>query len=238
MLEVDNLSVEVNGVTVVRGVSFRIKRGEIVVLMGPNGSGKTSLAYAIMGHPFYKVVGGRVLLEGEDVTKLPPNEKARRGLFLFFQNPVEVRGVSLLDLAKAVFEARGLPGSGVEKLVLETAEKAGLKKTLLTRGLNEGFSGGEKKRSELLQAMLLKPRCLIMDEPDSGLDVEGVRLLADFIRERTGEGACFLLITHYPNLLNYVTPSKVLVLAKGVVKAEGGIELVEKISREGYNGLV
>ncbi|MCI4462304.1 MAG: Fe-S cluster assembly ATPase SufC [Thermogladius sp.] len=238
MLEVDNVSVEVNGVTVVRGVSFRIKRGEIVVLMGPNGSGKTSLAYAIMGHPFYKVVEGRVLLEGEDVTKLPPNEKARRGLFLFFQNPVEVRGVSLLDLAKAVFEARGLPGSGVEKLVLETAEKVGLKKTLLTRGLNEGFSGGEKKRSELLQAMLLKPRCLIMDEPDSGLDVEGVRLLADFIRERAGEGACFLLITHYPNLLNYVTPSKVLVLAKGVVKAEGGIELVEKISREGYNGLV
>jgi Fe-S cluster assembly ATP-binding protein len=238
MLEVDNVSVEVNGVTVVRRVSLRVRRGEIVVLMGPNGSGKTSLAYAIMGHPSYRVVEGRILLEGEDVTKLPPHEKARRGLFLFFQNPVEVRGVSLLDLIKAVFEAGGVSGAGVEKLVLETADKVGLKKTLLTRGLNEGFSGGEKKRSELLQAILLKPKCLIMDEPDSGLDVEGVRLLADFIRERAGEGACILLITHYPNLLNYVTPSKVLVLVKGVVKAEGGMELVEKISREGYNGLV
>jgi Fe-S cluster assembly ATP-binding protein len=238
MLEVDNVSVEVNGVTVVRRVSLRVRRGEIVVLMGPNGSGKTSLAYAIMGHPSYRVVEGRILLEGEDVTKLSPHEKARRGLFLFFQNPVEVRGVSLLDLIKAVFEAGGVSGAGVEKLVLETADKVGLKKTLLTRGLNEGFSGGEKKRSELLQAILLKPRCLIMDEPDSGLDVEGVRLLADFIRERAGEGACILLITHYPNLLNYVTPSKVLVLVKGVVKAEGGMELVEKISREGYNGLV
>ncbi|WP_338064502.1 Fe-S cluster assembly ATPase SufC [Thermogladius calderae] len=237
LLLVENVSVEVGGKLVVRDVTVEVGDGEIVALMGPNGSGKTSLAYAVMGHPGYKVVKGKVVLNGEDITSLPPYERARRGLFLFFQNPVEVKGVSLRDLFNAI-NTSWRQIEKVDPLLEETAVKLGLKRELLDRGLNEGFSGGEKKRSEFLQALLLKPKCLLMDEPDSGLDLEGVRLLVDYMNSVVREGACVLLITHYPSLLQLVRPSRVLVMHNGVVVSSGGVELVDKIAREGYSSVV
>ncbi|WP_440059528.1 Fe-S cluster assembly ATPase SufC [Thermogladius sp. 4427co] len=238
MLELSKVSVEVAGKVIVRDVSFRIGRGELFALMGPNGSGKTTLAYAIMGHPGYRVVEGRVVFENTDITKTPPYERARMGIFLFFQNPVEVRGVSLRDLARHLSRLAGGGVGNIDSVLEEEAKNIGLRRELLDRGLNEGFSGGEKKRSELLQSILLKPKCLILDEPDSGMDVEGVRLLTDYIRKSLDEGKCILLVTHYPALLNEIEPTRVLVLNKGRIVAEGGVELAEKIAREGYSWLV
>ncbi|MCY0868372.1 MAG: Fe-S cluster assembly ATPase SufC [Desulfurococcus sp.] len=243
MLEARNLTVEVNGRIVVEDVSFTLSSGEIVVFMGPNGSGKTSLAYALMGHPAYKVVKGSIIIDGEDYTGRPAYERALAGLFLAFQNPVEAPGVTLEILLKSALNKRlgktdlseSIPG--LSSRLRSEAILLGLKEDILARDLNIGFSGGEKKRSEILQARILKPRYLILDEVDSGLDVDGIRLLADYINEVVGGGGGVLLITHSPSLLKLVSPRVVYVIHRGRVVLSGGIEVAEKISAEGYSWL-
>ncbi|MCD6300947.1 MAG: Fe-S cluster assembly ATPase SufC [Staphylothermus sp.] len=243
MLEIKDLTVKINDKTVLQDIDMTVGKGELTVIMGPNGSGKTSLALTIMGHPAYKVVKGKILLEGEDITDKPTEERALKGLFLVFQDPVEIPGITLLSLLTAALNRRNNkfdltePIEGLREKVLTEAKILGLKEELIERELNVGFSGGEKKRSEVLQAKILRPKYIIMDEPDSGLDVDGVRTIADVIREMIAAGSSVILITHYPRVLQYVDPSKVYVLYHGRIVAEGGRELIEKIDREGYSWL-
>jgi Fe-S cluster assembly ATP-binding protein len=228
---------------ILRDVDLSVKPGELLVIMGPNGSGKTSLAYTIMGHPSYKVLKGRILLEGIDVTDKSPDERAQLGLFLVFQNPVEILGVNLLQLLTAVINKKNKapdltnPIIGLKERLIAEAKLLGLKEELIERDLNVGFSGGERKHSELLQVKIIRPKYVIMDEPDSGLDVDGVRIVADIIRELVTSGSAVILITHYPRVLQYIDPDQVVVLYHGRIVARGGKELIEKIDREGYRWL-
>lgn len=243
-LKVVNLTVNVDGKRVLSNINLEAEPGKLLVIMGPNGSGKTSLALTIMGHPSYKIVEGKILLDGEDITNLPPNKRAEKGLFLIFQNPVEISGVNIISLLRAVLRKRlGIPNirqkiDDLEKKVEAEAEILGMKKELLHRDLNVGFSGGERKRGELLQAKILRPRYIIMDEPDSGLDVDGVRTVADIIKEFLTTNTSVILITHYPRILEYIKPDKVIVLYNGKIVAEGREEIIEKINREGYNWII
>lgn len=228
--------------TILRGVDIKVSPGSIVALMGPNGSGKTTLAYTLMGHPRYRVERGEVLLDGEHITNLPPHERARRGLMLGFQNPVEIPGVRFINFIAAAYNRRfgieeqliGMPRPELLKQARELAGKLGLRPEMLQREVNVGFSGGERKRAEMLQLLLLRPRYVILDEPDSGLDVDGVRIIADAIRELVEQGAGVLVITHYARILQFVEPSHVVVLVDGRVVDEGGPELARRIEREGY----
>ena len=228
--------------TVLHGVDIKIPPGNIVALMGPNGSGKTTLAYTLMGHPRYRVESGDVILDGEPVTKLPPHERARRGLMLGFQNPVEVPGVRFINFIAAAYNRRfgvnerliGMPQPELLKQARELAERLGLRPDILQREVNVGFSGGERKRAEMLQLLLLRPRYAVLDEPDSGLDVDGVRIIASAIRELVEQGAGVLVITHYARILQFVEPSHVVVMVDGRVVDEGGPELARRIGQEGY----
>ncbi|MEM0258061.1 MAG: Fe-S cluster assembly ATPase SufC [Thermofilum sp.] len=233
-LEVVNLHVRVSGREVVRGVSFSVPQGSVVAMMGPNGSGKSTLALSLAGHPRYEVVEGKILLNGEDVTALKPEERARRGLFLGFQAPPALEGVSVRALLSAVLPAQGLEYS--EDQVVRALGKMALPPSYLERQVNVGFSGGERKRLEVAQALVLKPRVVVLDEPDSGLDVDGVRLLAVALGELAGSGTGVLLITHNPMTVEIVRPQKVLVLVSGLIAAEGGVELARTISEKGYPG--
>ncbi|BES82224.1 Fe-S cluster assembly ATPase SufC [Pyrodictium abyssi] len=241
-LEARGLVAGPEGKTILRGVDIKVPPGSIVALMGPNGSGKTTLAYTLMGHPRYRVESGEVLLDGEPVTGLPPHERARRGLMLGFQNPVEVPGVRFINFIAAAYNRRfgvderliGMPRPELLKQARELAERLGLRPDMLQREVNVGFSGGERKRAEMLQLLLLRPRYVVLDEPDSGLDVDGVRVIAGAIRELVEQGAGVLVITHYARILQFVEPSHVVVLVNGRVVDEGGPELARRIEQEGY----
>ena len=240
-LEAKDVWVKVEDKTVLQGVSLKVEPGEITVLMGPNGSGKSSLAYTIMGHPEYSVEKGAIMLDGEDITGLEPYERSLRGVMLAFQNPVEVPGVKLSTLLIAAHNkrrgAKDLFRVSDPRLVLRArqwAEKLGMDPSLLYREVNVGFSGGEKKRAEMLQLLMLEPKYAILDEPDSGLDVDGIKSVARAIQVLVDRGTGVLLITHYARVLDYVEPSRVLVLVNGRIVAEGGMEIVREIDRSGY----
>jgi len=237
MLEVKDIFVEVDGKEILKGVSLSIKECEIHALMGPNGSGKSSLSLAVMGHPKYKITKGEILLNGISIKDFPVNERAALGLFLGFQYPQEVEGVgisnflrtSLLSQEKVVPEVVSFHKELKEKL-----QKIGLKEEFLKRGLNVGYSGGEKKRSEILQMSILKPKIAILDEPDSGTDIDGLKAVANGIVESSKEGAGILLITHYNKILSHVRPDFVHVLVDGKIMKSGGPELAEEIETHGY----
>ncbi len=242
LLEIRGLHVEVDGKRVLKGVNLKVERGEVYVIMGPNGSGKTSLAMAIMGHPSYKVVEGDIVFKGESIASLPVEERGLRGIFLGFQNPVEVPGVRLSTLVIASYNKR----RGLEDLtkpsdprllqrMMRVAEDVGLAREHLYREVNIGFSGGERKRAEILQLLLLEPELTILDEPDSGLDVDGVWMVAKIIDALRKKGRSVLLITHYARVLSYVKPDKVAVLVDGRIVDRGGAELAEIVEREGYS---
>ncbi len=236
VLKTIDLHVSVKDKEILHGINIEAHPGELRVIMGPNGSGKTSLALALMGHPSYKITKGRIILNGEDITRLPPDERALRGLFLVFQNPVEIPGVRLEEVLKISIKKRlgGKECPSIKDRIVSEAELIGLSREHLERGVNVGFSGGEKKRSEILQAKILRPKYVIMDEPDSGLDVDGIRIVADIIKEFISTSRSVLLITHYPKVLEYVEPNHVYVLYKGRIVAEGGMDIVERINREGF----
>ena len=241
-LKVQNLHVSVEGKEVIRGVDLTIRSGEVHVLMGPNGSGKTTLSLAIMGHPKYKITEGKILLDNEDITGLETYEKARRGIFLAFQNPIEIGGVKLSTLL--TLEVNKVLGSSVKpeetiSLVKSVAKSVGLSEAFLNRNVFEGFSGGEKKRTEIAQMILLRPKIALLDEPDSGVDVDGLKVISDAIKKLLDENKTgFLIITHYRRILEYVRPDYVHVMYRGKIVASGGEELSAKIDREGYESVI
>jgi Fe-S cluster assembly ATP-binding protein len=236
-LEIKDLHVEVDGREVIKGVSLSVGSGEFHVLMGPNGSGKTTLSKAIMGHPKMKVTKGDILVDGRSILDLPTDRRAKLGLFLEFQNPVEMEGVGVvnfLNSAKASLSI-GTPFKDFMDEIGSTAKKLRIKEDIVGRSLNYGLSGGEKKKMEILQMRLLKPKLAILDEPDSGLDVDAVRTVARNITEFQKETkAGILLITHYARILGYMKPRRVHVLVDGRIVKEGGGKLADEIEKNGY----
>jgi len=244
LFEIDDLHVSVEGQEILRGVDLVVRPGEIHALMGRNGSGKSTLANALMGHPKYVVTSGRALLDGVDVLALKPDERARLGLFLAFQNPVAIPGVGTGNFLRAAVKAvRGTEAINAVQFRKELSQRMQhlqMESSFATRALNEGFSGGEKKRAEMLQLAMLKPRLAMLDEPDSGLDIDAVRVVSEAINavhdQQPEMGV--LLITHYQRILNYVRPDRVHVMAHGRIVESGGNELVQALEREGYEPIL
>lgn len=237
VIRVRGLSADVGKLKVLNGVDLDICPGEVHALMGPNGSGKSSLTMTLMGSRQYIVKSGEIYLEKDNLLSLTIDERARRGLFVAWQNPLSIPGVSVFSLCKTAYEAQGHNVTSVvafRDMLSELLLRVGLTREHLGRSMNEGFSGGEKKRLELVQLLLLKPKLALLDEIDSGLDVDALKLVGDVVAELAKKGTSFLLITHYKRLLEYVSPSHVHVMKKGVIVASGGTELVAKIESHGY----
>jgi Fe-S cluster assembly ATP-binding protein len=241
MLDIRNLHVSVNGKPILKGLDLKIGAGEVHAVMGPNGSGKSTLAYVLAGREGYVVTDGAMLYQGRNLLELAPEERAREGIFLAFQYPVEIPGVGSNSFLKAAVNAvrkhRGLPElDAMEflKLIREKRDQLGVAEDMLKRSLNVGFSGGEKKRTEVLQMALLDPRLAILDETDSGLDVDALKIVAKGINAMRGPERAQLIITHYQRLLDYVSPDFVHVLADGRIAESGGKELAVKLDQKGY----
>ncbi len=243
MLEIKNLHVRVEDedTEILRGIDLAVPKGEVHAIMGPNGSGKSTLSYVIAGKDGYEVTDGSITWDGEDLLALSPDERAARGVFLAFQYPVEIPGVATLTFLRtavnAVRKARGekeLNTADFMRLVREKAEALGVKQDMLKRGLNVGFSGGEKKRNEILQMALLEPTLCVLDETDSGLDIDALRIVSEGVNTLRGPERAMLVITHYQRLLNYIVPDRVHVLQEGRIVRSGGKELAEELERTGY----
>ncbi len=236
-LVVEDLRAGIDGQEILRGVNLRVSSGEVHAVMGPNGSGKSTLAHVIMGRPGYRVMGGRILLDGVDLSGLSPWQRAQAGLFLAMQYPTEVPGVSLEDAMTEALRASGRDVRDVRSLVSAEAVRIGVSPALLSRPLNVDLSGGEKKRNETLQLGILAPKIAVLDEIDSGLDVDALRAVSRRIEDITNEvGLGVLVITHYSRLLRELRPDVVSVLAKGRIVATGGPETAEELERTGYAG--
>jgi len=238
VLQVEDLTVEVDGKQIVNGLTLSVPAGEVHAIMGPNGSGKSTLANALMGHPKYDVTGGRVLLKGEDITDLPPNERARKGLFLAMQYPTSVPGVTMTNFLRAAI--KGVRGTDVpvrefRTQLMDSLALLKMDESFVRRYLNEGFSGGEKKRAEVLQMSLLKPVMAIMDETDSGLDIDALRTVSEGINSLRTPEMGVLLITHYQRMLDYIKPDRVHVLYRGRIVRSGGPELALELEDKGYD---
>ena len=238
---VRNLHASVDGKEILRGVDLQINPGEIHALMGPNGSGKSTLAYTLTGHPKYVVTDGEIVFQGENVADLPPDERARRGMFLAFQYPVGVPGVTLANFLRTSLKAvSGKEVSALEfrKRVREQMGKLKMDDSFATRYVNEGLSGGEKKKSEVLQLAILQPRLAILDETDSGLDIDAIRVVAEGVNQVVNPEMGVLLITHYENFLKHIQPDFVHVLYRGRIAQSGGRELADRLQDEGYDPLL
>ena len=239
-LAVRGLRVTVEGKEILKGVDLDVTQGEIHALMGPNGSGKSTLAYALMGHPKYHVVAGTVTFGGEDLLALAADARAKLGLFLCFQYPTAIPGVTTVNFMRAALRAQGKELPAREFLNRLNTEMAALRidESFRQRYINDGFSGGEKKRSEILQLAMLRPRLAILDETDSGLDVDALRTVAEGVMRLAGPDMGTLVITHYPRILGYMRPDKVHVLFDGRVVTSGGAELAQRIERDGYEPIL
>ena len=240
VLEIKNLHVEIDGKEILKGVDLTLKQGEIHAVMGPNGTGKSTLAQAIMGHPSYDVTEGEILLDGENILELDVDERAKAGLFLGMQYPSEISGVTNSDFLRSAINAQREEGDEINlmqfiKKLDKNMEYLEMDPDMATRYLNEGFSGGEKKRNEILQLMMLEPKFGILDEIDSGLDIDALRVVSEGINKLRGQDFGSLIITHYQRLLNYITPDVVHVMMKGKVVKSGGKELAERLESEGYD---
>jgi len=240
LLEIDDLHVTVDGSEILRGLSLTVADGEVHALMGPNGSGKSTLANTLLANPAYAVTRGSIRFRGEDVTALPTDERAARGIFLGFQHPEEIAGVSVLNfLRQAMAVRKGISDLSVLEVrlaLMEWTKRLGMDERFQERYLNEGFSGGEKKRNEILQMAMMEPDVAILDETDSGLDIDALRLVADGIAKvrSSRPGLGILLITHYQRILDHLTPDAVHVLLDGRIVAAGGPELARRIEAEGF----
>lgn len=236
-LIIEKLHVSREGKDIVKGVSLEVAPGSVHALMGQNGSGKSSLANALMGHPKYDVTGGTITLDGEDITQLPPNERAAKGLFLSMQHPPEVHGVTVAHFLRIITTtARREPLSVAEfrKLLVVKMAELQIDQAFMNRGLNEGFSGGEKKRMEILQLSLLNPKYAVLDETDSGLDVDALKIVSDGVKKLREQGMGVLLITHHTRILRDLVPDVVHVMKDGMLVAEGGKELADEIESQGF----
>jgi Fe-S cluster assembly ATP-binding protein len=237
LLDIKDIHVTVEGNEVVKGVSLSIGRGEVHAIMGPNGSGKSSLSNALMGHPSYEITGGEVRLDGKNLLDMSSDERSRAGLFLAFQYPVAIPGVTVANFMRSALQAHRGPDadmSDFRKLFKKEMSKLGVDASFATRYLNEGFSGGEKKRIEILQMAMLNPSMAILDETDSGLDIDALKTVSDGINKYHNENNGVLLVTHYQRLLNYVKPDFVHVMMAGRLVKSGGPELALKLEDQGY----
>ena len=239
-LEIKNLHASIKGREIVKGVSLSVNKGEIHAIMGPNGSGKSTLSNAIMGNRNYSVTEGEILLEGQNINNLAPDKRARLGLFMSFQYPSEIPGVTMSSFLRTAYNS--LHGDGLSirdfmGMLHEKMEMLKMPKEFLSRYLNEGFSGGEKKRSEILQLAVLKPKIAILDETDSGLDIDALKTVAEGIKKTAGPDIGIIIITHYQRILKYITPDRVHVMIDGRIVKSGGKELAEELEKKGYEWL-
>ncbi len=244
-LEIRNLHVRIEEREILKGVDLSIDRGEVHALMGPNGSGKSTLANTLLGHPSYEVTEGSIVFKGEDITEAEPHERSKAGLFLAFQYPVSIPGVSVANFLRMAINAkRTQSGTGEAPIQVKefrtqlqhAIELLDVDRSFTSRHLNDGFSGGEKKRAEILQMAMLKPDIAILDETDSGLDIDALRTVAEGVEKLHSEqGLGALIITHYQRILHYIKPQFVHIMLDGRIALEGGVELVERLEREGYD---
>ena len=237
MLEIKNLHVSVDNVEILKGVSLNINAGEVHAIMGPNGSGKSTLANVIMGNPVYEVTNGNILFQGEDITDEPVDNRAKKGLFLAFQYPESIPGVTIVNMLKTALtniENTEFTTLELRLKVADAMEQLGLSPDFADRYLNEGFSGGERKRNEILQLAVLNPKLAVLDETDSGLDVDGLRVVGEGVSKLKSKDKGYLVVTHYQRLLDYITPDFVHVFVDGKIVDSGGLELSKKLEEQGY----
>jgi Fe-S cluster assembly ATP-binding protein len=241
LLEIKNLHVEVEDKKILNGLTLTVEKGQVAAIMGPNGSGKSTLAYVLAGKDNYKVTEGDILLDGQSILELAPDERAAKGVFLAFQYPVEVPGVATMTFLRTALNAqRKLRGEeefstpAFIKLVRDTSDKLGVSQEHLRRAVNVGFSGGEKKRNEILQMAILEPRLAVLDETDSGLDIDALKTVSEGVNRLRSADRSIIVITHYQRLLNYIVPDVVHVMAKGKVVKSGGKELALELEAKGY----
>ena len=238
LLKIENLHASAGDVPILRGVDLTVERGAVHALMGPNGSGKSTLANVLMGHPSYEITEGSIYFKGQDITEMATNDRSNLGMFLAFQYPEEIPGVPIVQFLRAALSNR----SGIDYTVLElrlrvmdVMRELGMEAGFADRYLNEGFSGGEKKRNEILQMAVLEPELAIMDETDSGLDIDALKIVAEGVNKLTAPDRGFLIITHYQRLLDYITPDHVHVFMDGRVLTSGGSELAKRLEADGYD---
>jgi Fe-S cluster assembly ATP-binding protein len=242
MLKIENLHASIEDKEILKGINLEIKAGEVHAIMGPNGSGKSTLSAVIAGNQTYQVTEGAVFLEGEDLADLAPEERAHKGVFLSFQYPIEIPGVSVTNFMKTAInenrKANGkddMPANEMLKLIREKSELLEIDRKFLSRSLNEGFSGGEKKRNEIFQMAMLEPKIAILDETDSGLDIDALKIVANGVNKLKNENNAVLVITHYQRLLDYIIPDFVHVLMDGKIVKSGGKELAYELEERGYD---
>ena len=241
MLEIRNLHVTVDGKQILNGLDLTVAKGQVAAIMGPNGSGKSTLSYVLAGKPGYEVTDGEVLLDGENLLELPADERAAKGLFLAFQYPLEIPGVATMTFLRTAINAQRKKRGEAElstpefmKKVRDAAGKLSIDQEMLRRAVNVGFSGGEKKRNEVLQMALLEPRICVLDETDSGLDIDALKIVADGVNRLRSPDRAFVVITHYQRLLDHIVPDVVHVLSKGRIVRTGGKELALELEAKGY----
>ncbi len=244
MLEIKNLHAGIDGNEILKGINLTVRKGEIHAIMGPNGSGKSTLAMVLSGNPAYEVMKGEILYEGKNLLEMAPDERAREGVFMAFQYPIEVPGVSNAQFLRLAYNEKRkhlgeeeLDPLEFKDLLRERAKVVEMDASFMTRSVNEGFSGGEKKRNEILQMAVLEPRLAILDETDSGLDIDALRIVAGGVNQLHNPENAVILVTHYQRLLNYIVPQYVHVLANGRIAKEGGKELALELEEKGYDWL-
>lgn len=244
MLQIKNLHASIEGKEILKGIDLEVKAGEVHAIMGPNGAGKSTLSSVVAGNEDFEVTEGEIVLSGEDISELAPEERAHKGIFLSFQYPVEIPGVSVTNFIKTAInesrKAQGLdemPANEMLKKIKEKAEMLNIDRKFLSRSLNEGFSGGEKKRNEIFQLAMLEPKLAFLDETDSGLDIDALRIVANGVNQLKSNENAVVLITHYQRLLEYIVPDYVHVLMDGKIVKSGGKELALKLEEQGYDWL-
>ncbi|GAX38053.1 Fe-S cluster assembly ATPase SufC [Nodularia sp. NIES-3585] len=242
VLSVKDLTASVDGTPILKGLNLEVRAGEVHAIMGPNGSGKSTFSKVLAGHPAYEVTGGEVIFEGKNLLEMEPEERARLGVFLAFQYPLEIPGVSNLDFLRVAYNSRRkaqgleeLDAFDFDDLIEEKLDVVKMNPSFLNRSLNEGFSGGEKKRNEILQMALLEPKLGILDETDSGLDIDALRIVADGVNQLASPENATIMITHYQRLLNYIVPDFVHVMANGKILMSGGKDLALELEERGYD---
>jgi Fe-S cluster assembly ATP-binding protein len=245
ILSVKNLTVSINDTPILKGLNLEIKAGEVHAIMGPNGSGKSTFSKVLSGHPAYEITGGEVLFLGQNLLELPPEERAIAGIFLAFQYPIEIPGVSNLDFLRVAYNSKRkhlglaeLDAFDFEDLVTEKLDIVKMRPEFLERSVNAGFSGGEKKRNEILQMAILEPKLAILDETDSGLDIDALRIVANGVNELANSDNAMLVITHYQRLLNYIVPDFVHVMESGRIIKTGNKELALELEETGYDDVI
>jgi len=245
VLDITDLHANIDGKDILKGLSLSVKAGEVAAIMGPNGSGKSTLSYVVAGRPGYEVTSGAIMLNGEDILAMEANERAAKGIFLAFQYPLEIPGVTTMTFLKASMNAQRKQRGEEElttpdfiKRVRAAADKLGVSQEMLRRPLNVGFSGGEKKRMEVLQMVLLEPKVAILDETDSGLDIDALRIVAEGVNALRSPDRAFVVITHYQRLLDYIVPDSVHILSAGRIVKSGDKELAHELEKNGYRDYV